>query len=65
MTIWNPDRKLTTDEGARTYNIGFAKWRVQCFCYILAQGSSSVLQLNISAENTPFRKALNRYGQVK
>jgi hypothetical protein len=45
-------------------NIGFAKWRVQCFYDSLVQGSSSVFQVNICAENPPLRKAENRYGQV-
>lgn len=43
------------------YNIGFAKWRVQCFYDTLVQGSSSVFQMNICAENPPLRKAENRY----
>jgi len=44
-------------------NIGFAKWRVQCFYDSLVQGSSSVFQLNICAEIPPLRKAENRYKQ--
>jgi hypothetical protein len=44
-------------------NIGFAKWRVQCFYDSLVQGSSSVFQVNICAENPPLRKAENRYHQ--
>jgi len=48
----------------RPANIGFAKWRVQCFYDSLVQGSSSVFQLNICAENPPLRKAKNRYGQA-
>jgi hypothetical protein len=43
------------------YNIGFAKWRVQCFYDSLVQDSSSVFQLNICAENPPLRKAENRW----
>ncbi|NBV09269.1 MAG: hypothetical protein EBS09_09240 [Flavobacteriia bacterium] len=46
---------------ARTGNSGFAKWRVQCFYDSLVQGSSSVFQLNICAENPPLRKAENRH----
>lgn len=45
---------------ARTANIGFAKWRVKCFYDSLVQGSSSVFQLNICAENPPLRKAEKR-----
>jgi hypothetical protein len=48
----------------RSANIGFAKWRFKCFYDSLVQGSSSVFQLNICAENPPLRKAENRYGQV-
>lgn len=48
---------------ARTANIGFAKWRVKCFYDSLVQGSSSVFQLNICAENPPLRKATIRYGK--
>lgn len=55
VTTKNHDRK----EG-RSANIGFAKWRVQCFYDSLVQGSSSVFQLNICAENPPLRKAENR-----
>jgi len=58
MTKNNHDRK----EG-RSANIGFAKWRVQCFYDSLVQDSSSVFQLNICAENPPLRKAENRYLQ--
>jgi hypothetical protein len=39
MDKQQPDRK----EG-RSANIGFAKWRVQCFYDSLVQGSSSVFQ---------------------
>ncbi len=45
----------------RSANIGFAKWRVSCFYDSLVQGSSSVFQLNICAENRHLRKAANRY----
>jgi len=55
MVTNNHDRK----EG-RTANIGFAKWRLTCFDDSLVQGSSSVFQLNICAENPPLRKAENR-----
>jgi len=55
MTTNNLDRK----EG-RSANIGFAKWRVKCFYDSLVQGSSSVFQLKICAENPPLRKAENR-----
>lgn len=47
----------------RTANIGFAKWRVQCFYDSLVQGASSVFQMNICAKNPPLRKAENRYLQ--
>jgi hypothetical protein len=49
-----------TIERKTTANIGFAKWRVLCFYESLVQGSSSVFQLNICAENPPLRKAENR-----
>jgi hypothetical protein len=55
MTTKNHDRK----EG-RSANIGFAKWRVQCFYDSLVQGSSSVFQLKFCDENPPLRKAENR-----
>lgn len=55
ITSPNHDRK----EG-RSANIGFAKWRVKCFYDSLVQGSSSVFQMNICAENPPLRKAENR-----
>jgi hypothetical protein len=55
MTTNKHDRK----EG-RSANIGFAKWRVQCFYDSLVQGSSSVFQMNIYAENPPLRKAEKR-----
>jgi hypothetical protein len=55
MTTNKHDRK----EG-RSANIGFAKWRVQCFYDSLVQGSSSVFQMNIYAENPPLRKAAKR-----
>jgi hypothetical protein len=41
-------------------HIGFAKWRVSCFYDSLVQGSNSVFQMNICAENPPLRKAENR-----
>jgi hypothetical protein len=47
----------------RSANIGFAKWRVSCFYDSLVQGSSSVFQMNICAENPPLRKAEKRYLQ--
>jgi len=47
----------------RPANIGFAKWRVQCFYDSLVQGSNSVFQLSICAENPPLRKAEKRYAQ--
>lgn len=58
MTTNKHDRK----EG-RSANIGFAKWRVTYFYDSLVQGSSSVFQMNICAENPPLRKAENRYRQ--
>jgi hypothetical protein len=54
-------RLITSERKQRTANIGFAKWRVQCFYDSLVQGSSSVFQMNICAENPPLRKAENRY----
>jgi hypothetical protein len=59
MAVKIHDRK----EG-RSANIGFAKWRVQCFYDSLVQGSSSVFQMNIRAKNPPLRKAENRYLQA-
>jgi hypothetical protein len=59
MTTNKHDRK----EG-RSANIGFAKWRVKCFYDSLVQGSGSVFQMNICAENPPLRKAENRYKAV-
>ena len=53
--------KLTTEKEGRRHNIGFAKWRVSCFYESIVQGSSSVFQMNICAENPPLRKAENRY----
>jgi wobble nucleotide-excising tRNase len=53
MTTNKHDKK----EG-RSANIGFAKWRVKCFYDRLVQGSSSVFQMNICAENPPLRKAV-------
>jgi len=50
--------KVTIEQG-HAGNIGFAKWRVQCFYDSLVQGSSSVFQMNICAENPPIRKAEN------
>jgi len=51
-----------TDTDVRTpaANIGLAKWRVKCFYDNLVQVSSSVFQLNISAENPLLRKAEKR-----
>jgi hypothetical protein len=51
--------KLDRKEG-RSANIGFAKWRVQCFYDSLVQGSSSVFQMKFCAENPPLRKAEKR-----
>jgi hypothetical protein len=56
MTTNKDDRK----EG-RSANIGFAKWRVQCFYDSLVQASSSVFQMSVCAENPPLRKAAKRY----
>jgi hypothetical protein len=51
---------MSLKEEQRPGNIGFAKWRVSCFYDSLVQGSSSVFQMNICAENPPLRKAENR-----
>ena len=45
----------------RPANIGFAKWRLQCFDDSLVQGSISVFQFNICVEKPPLRKAEYRY----
>lgn len=55
-----PTEKPTDEEEHRTDNSGFAKWRVTCFYDSLVQGSSSVFQMNICAENPPLRKAAKR-----
>jgi len=54
---------MTMKQEGRRHNIGFAKWRVKCLYDSLVQGSSSVFQMNICAENPPLRKAENRYVQ--
>ena len=59
------DRQTSGRKEARLPNIGFAKWRVQCFYDSLVQGSSSVLRLKFSGENRHLRKAAKRYRQVK
>ena len=56
---------MTMKQEGRRHNIGFAKWRVQCFYDSLVQGSSSVFQLNICAKNPPLRKAENRQAVKK
>ncbi len=48
---------MTLKQKGRRHNIGFEKWKVHCFYGSLVQGSSSVFQLNICAENPPLRKA--------
>lgn len=53
--------KQPTEKEGRRHNIGFAKWRVECFYDSLVQSSSSVFQMNICAKNPPLRKAENRY----
>jgi hypothetical protein len=63
-TILEKNKTYGRQEG-RPDNIGFAKWRVQCFYDSLVQGSSSVFQLNICAKNPPLRKAENRWHQLK
>ena len=55
---------MNGNKECRTHNIGFAKWRVQCFYDNLLQGSSSVFQMNICAENPPLRKAAKRCMQL-
>jgi hypothetical protein len=44
-------------------NMGFAKWRVQCFYDTFAQGSTFGILMNFCAKNPPLRKAQNRYLQ--
>lgn len=56
--------RLTTKKEGRRHNIGFAKWRVSCFYESIVQGSSSVFQMNICAENPPLRKAEKRWWQA-
>jgi len=52
------------NERKTAYNIGFAKWRAQCFYYSFVQGSSSVFQMNICSKNPPLRKAAKRYAAL-
>jgi hypothetical protein len=54
------NEQTATEKEQRRHNIGFAKWRVSYFYDSLVQGSSSVFQMNICAENPPLRKAENR-----
>lgn len=54
------DRHTSGRKEARLPNIGFAKWRVQCFYDSLVQGLSSVFQLKFCAEIPPLRKAEKR-----
>ncbi len=54
---------FTEEFAIRGTHIGFAKWRVSCLYDSLVQGSNSVFQMNICAENPPLRKAENRYAQ--
>jgi hypothetical protein len=53
--------KLTIENEARTGNMGFAKWRVQCFYDTFVQGSTFGILMGICAKNPPLRKAENRY----
>jgi len=52
--------KLTTENEARTGNMGFAKWRVQCFYDTFVQGSTFGILMGICAKNPPLRKAQKR-----
>jgi hypothetical protein len=51
--------KQDSKEG-RSANIGFAKWRVQCFFDSLVQGSTFGILMNICAKNPPLRKSAKR-----
>jgi hypothetical protein len=42
-------------------NIGFAKWRVQCFYETFVQSSTAVILLNFCAKNPPHRQAETSY----
>lgn len=44
----------------RPANIGFVKWRLQCFYVNLEQGSGSFFLLNICVKNLPLRQVTNR-----
>ena len=57
-----PTDKPTDEVEHRTGNNGFAKWRLTCFYDSLVQGSSSVFQINICAENPPLRQAAGPLG---
>lgn len=46
-----------TENEARTGNMGFAKWRVQCFYDTFVQGSTFGILMGICAKNPPLRKA--------
>ena len=52
------DRQQHDRKEGRTANIGFAKWRLTCFYDSFVQGSSSVFQMNICAENPLLRRVL-------
>ncbi|WP_276974014.1 hypothetical protein [Flavobacterium filum] len=58
------DKQQHDRKEGRSANIGFAKWRVQCFYDSLVQGSSSVLRMKFSAKNPCLRVAANRYQQL-
>jgi len=54
------DKQQHDSKKGRSANIGFAKWRVQCFYDSLVQGSTFGILMNICAENPPLRKAEKR-----
>jgi hypothetical protein len=55
------DKQQHYRKEGRSANIGFAKWRVQCFYDSLVQSSTFGILMNICAENPPLRKAENRW----
>ena len=54
------NEQTATEKEQRRHNIGFAKWRVQCFYDSLVQGSTFGILMNICAKNPPLRKAAKR-----
>ena len=45
--------------------IGFSKWQVSCFYETFVLNSTLSIPMNFSTENSPLRKAENRYPHLK